>query len=302
VPKTSSGKVRRGAARELYRLRRFERRGASLRTRWRLAQGALARAVRSLAWLGRAAYVLYLLPIALLLILLYWTPVALWRRKRAARIMARRGSRALLRLLGCRFSTEGLEHLNGLSGPLVLVANHTSHFDVPALLALLPFDVAFVAKHEVLSWPIVGTFARQGAHPTVDRLDAREGVAVAGRITEALGKNEVVVFFPEGTFTAASGLRPFRLGAFKAAIETGCPVVPLALTGVRAVLRGDSLIPRPGPIRLWIGAPITPPRGADFRAVVALRDRVAAAILAHCGEPRLDLVAGGVAAARADRP
>ncbi len=298
VPKTSSGKVRRGAARGLYRERRFERHGLSLRARWRLMQGALARAAGWLRWPAHAAYVLYLAPVALMLVLVYWTPVALGRSRRAARVLARRGSRALLRLAGCRLTVEGREHLHGLTGPLVLVANHTSHFDVPALLALLPFDLAFVAKREVMAWPVVGTFARRGGHPAVDRLDARQGVAVAARIAEALAQKEVVVFFPEGTFTAASGLRPFRLGAFKAAIDAGCPVVPLGLSGVRAVLRGDSWIPRPGPIRLWIGAPLMPPPAGDFRALVALRDRAAAEILAHCGEPRLDLVAGGFAPRR----
>jgi hypothetical protein len=58
------------------------------------------------------------------------------------------------------------------------------------------------------------------------------------------------------------------------------------------VLRGESWLPHPGPIHLWVG-PAVAPEGEGLAAVVALRERVAQAIADHCGEPRLDLVAGG---------
>jgi fatty-acyl-CoA synthase len=302
VPKTSSGKVRRSAARELYRRGGFARPRPSLKTRAHLAVAALGHALHPLGRVLRAAYVLYLLPVAAFLILFYWLPAAVWPGKRAARTLARLGSRMLLRLIGCRLSVEGREHLAALSGPVVLASNHTSHLDIVVLLALLPRDIVFVAKREVLAWPLVGTFVRKAGHVMVNRLDIRQRLADTDRVAAALRDGEALVFFPEGTFTAATGLRPFRLGAFKAAIEARCPVVPLALSGVRAVLRGDALLPRPGPIRLWIGAPLAPPEGTSFRDIVTLRDRVVTAILAHCDEPRLDLIAGGLPASEPERP
>jgi 1-acyl-sn-glycerol-3-phosphate acyltransferase len=108
----------------------------------------------------------------------------------------------------------------------------------------------------------------------------------------AVSAGRAVAVFPEATFTAAAGLRPFRLGAFKVAVETGTPVVPVAIRGARRVLRGDDWLPRPGTIRVWIGEPVIPD-GADWAAALRLRDRIAEAIAAQCGEPRLDLVAGG---------
>jgi 1-acyl-sn-glycerol-3-phosphate acyltransferase len=77
-----------------------------------------------------------------------------------------------------------------------------------------------------------------------------------------------------------------------AAARAGAPIVPLALRGTRRVLRGDARLPRPGPISLWVGDPVEP-RGSDMTELVALRARVADAIAAECGEPRLDLVAAG---------
>ena len=100
-----------------------------------------------------------------------------------------------------------------------------------------------------------------------------------------------MLIFPEGTFTASPGLRPFRLGAFQNAVDSGRPVVPMALRGARRVLRDKTMVPRPGPIDLWVGEPVHA-NGTGWAAVVDLRDRVAAAIAQHCGEPRLDVVAG----------
>jgi 1-acyl-sn-glycerol-3-phosphate acyltransferase len=101
-----------------------------------------------------------------------------------------------------------------------------------------------------------------------------------------------VLVFPEGTFTGSAGLRPFRLGAFKTAAETGTPVVPLALRGTRRVLRDGEWLPHPRPIELRILPPLSA-SGSEWRQVVELRDRVAERVAEQCGEPRLDLVAGG---------
>lgn len=164
--------------------------------------------------------------------------------------------------------------------------------DVLALLALVPADVAFVAKREVLTYPLLKTFVRRAGHPTVERFDATQSVADAGKVADALREGRTVLVFPEGTFTGTPGLRPFRLGAFKTAVETGTPIVPLALRGTRHVLRSGDPLPRPGRIHLRVGAPIRP-AGDGWRDIVALRDEVAAAIAPHTGEPRLDLVAAG---------
>jgi 1-acyl-sn-glycerol-3-phosphate acyltransferase len=63
-------------------------------------------------------------------------------------------------------------------------------------------------------------------------------------------------------------------------------VVPVAIRGTRAVLRGDQWFPRRAPVSVAIGAPLPPPASADpFRAALVLRDAARAFILQHCGEP-----------------
>jgi 1-acyl-sn-glycerol-3-phosphate acyltransferase len=293
IPKTSSGKVRRAATRDLYLRRELGRPPSTpLPTRLRLLAALLwSRAEPWLRELGRALYGAYLALTIALLALPLWAAVALLRSRRLAFGLGRVTARGILRLVGCRLSVSGLENLRGV-GPCVFACNHASYADVPALMALLPLDFVFVAKKEVLGYPVVGTYVRNSGHLTVDRWDMKEGVADARRIAHALEAGESVLFFPEGTFTWAAGLRPFRLGAFNAAVQAGVPVVPLALRGTRHVLRGDHWFPRPGPIELWVGRPVHR-EGEGWRAVVALRDRVAAVIAEECGEPRLELVAGG---------
>jgi 1-acyl-sn-glycerol-3-phosphate acyltransferase len=293
VPKTSSGKVRRAATRELYLAGALGRPpGTTLGQRVRLARAFLAEAPRPLlARAGRGLHAAWLALALPLLLLPVWLLVALVPSRGFAFRLSHFAARAGLRLVGCRLDTEGLERLPR-RGPLVLASNHASYADVAALLALLPAGFLFVAKREVLSYPLIGAFVRRCGHLTVDRWDALQSVADTELVARALRDGETVLFFPEGTFVAATGLRPFRLGAFMAAAAAGAPVVPLALRGTRHVLRGGRGVPQPGRIALWIGEPIAP-EGTDMAALARLRARVADAIAAHCGEPRLDLVAAG---------
>jgi 1-acyl-sn-glycerol-3-phosphate acyltransferase len=293
VPKTSSGKVRRAAAKEMFlggALGRSAR--TSLSTKIHLLAGAALGELRPrLGRAARAVYAVYLGIALPLVALLPWLVVSLVPRRRLAFALGRLTVRVGWKLTGCRLTVEGLEHLQG-DGPFVLASSHASYADVPVLMAALPIDFVFVAKREVLSYPIIGTYVRRAGHPTVDRWDAQQSLADAGQATRALAAGDSILFFPEATFTAATGLRPFRLGAFRTAAEANVPILPLALRGTRRALRADTWLPRPGPIHVWIGDPI-PPRGREWADVVALRDAVAEEIAAHCGEPRLDLVAAG---------
>jgi len=293
VPKTSSGKIRRAATRDLYlagTLGRVARTPLAMKLHIGARTAADALGARA-AQVGRALYGAYLGVLIAIIAPMVWIPAALVPSRGLARRLSRAGARVLLSLAGCRLTREGGASL--ASGPPVLLAsNHASYVDVLALLALVPRDFVFAAKAEVGSWPFLGTLVRRAGHLTVERFDVSQSVADAGKLAPALEEGQSVLLFPEGTFTAAAGLRPFRLGTFKAAVETGVPIVPLALRGTRAILRAGQMVPRPGRIHLWIGDAVAPD-GEGWRAVVALRDRVAADIAAHCPEPRLDLVAGG---------
>ncbi len=293
VPKTSSGKLRRQETKERYLAGAL---GQGLRTprRARLAlfaRAAIAEGQRPLRTLRRGVYAAWLATALGLLTLFTWPVAALLPGRGAALTIERWFCWIALRLAGCRLSAEGLANFPE-NGPLLIASNHASYVDVAALLALVPRNFVFLAKQEVAGWPFVGLFIRRARHLSVDRFDAQQGVAGTDRVASAVGAGESVLVFPEGTFTAAAGLRPFRLGMFKVALDTGVPIVPVALTGTRRALRDGQTLPRASRIHLWVGAPIRA-EGDGFKAIVALRDRVAEVIASRCGEPRLDLVAAG---------
>ncbi len=100
------------------------------------------------------------------------------------------------------------------------------------------------------------------------------------------------MIFPEATFTPVTGLRPFKLGAFKVAVETSRPVCPISIRGTRQILWADHWVPRWGSISVVIGEPILPQENS-WREVTRLRDLSKAEISQHCGEHSLNLVAAG---------
>jgi fatty-acyl-CoA synthase len=108
---------------------------------------------------------------------------------------------------------------------------------------------------------------------------------------DLLREGESVFVFPEGTFTSEDGLRPFQLGAFKAAVATGAPIIPVSLAGSRKVLRDGTYLPRHSSIVVTLSPPIYPHSSqsadADWQEVIRLRDATRDAIARHTGEPVL---------------
>jgi len=291
VPKTPSGKVRRSAAREAFLAGAM---GVRRRVPWRArvalaAEFAAARLRRGAHAVGRGLYLSYLAvagtAVLIVLVPAAWLLVRLLPQGRPVRVLGRGVSRVLVAVTGCSLRVEGAERLPA-RGPCVLVVNHASYADTPALIGALPVDFLFVAMTEVLGWPLVGTFVRRGEHPTVDRWHVQQSVADAAAIEARLRQGHSVLFFAEGGFSGARGLRPFRLGAFTAAVAVGAPVVPIALRGTRRVLPADAKLPHPARIEVWIGDPLRA-AGTGLAAAVDLRDRAADAIAEHCGEPRI---------------
>jgi 1-acyl-sn-glycerol-3-phosphate acyltransferase len=285
VLKTSSGKIRRAATRELYCGEGFGRsRRALWRQVFRLGLAGLGQSLRGT--LRRGAALLYgawawgvyglLLPPAVAGILLL---PGLERRWRLVGAIAR----LCVRLCGMRLRVDGIEHVAPQAG--VFVANHASYVDGIVVAAALPLPLCFVAKQELATHVFAGPLLRRLGAVFVERFDARQGVDDVRRLARLAGTRPLF-FFAEGTFTRDTGLRPFRLGAFQIAVQNRLAVTPVAIVGSRAVLRDESWLPRRAQLSVIIGPPITP-AGEGWQAALQLRDATRREILAHCGEPDL---------------
>ncbi|HJV55177.1 MAG TPA: AMP-binding protein [Methylomirabilota bacterium] len=288
VLKTSSGKVRRSATRALYLAGGLGRPGRTVAAQWArlLLRDVGARAIRAAGRLPALVRAGYLGSLFLLTVPPLWLGVRLAPSDSAADRMVRGWCRLILAASGCSLRLEGAEHLT-VHGPLVLAANHGSYLDVVVLLAALPVPFRFVAKQELVTAPVVGRIIRKVGHLTVERGPSSRSVTDALRVTRALRDGLSVLVFPEGTFVRAPGILPFRLGGFKAAVETGCPVIPVTIRGTREILPDGSWLPRPGPVTLAVGAPIVPEHDG-WPAMVRLRDRTRAEIIRRSTEPAVD--------------
>lgn len=168
----------------------------------------------------------------------------------------RRWARILLRCAGVDVAFENLEIIDP-NEPQILVANHSSWFDVLALTAHLPGRYLFVAKKELERVPVFGTAVRVCGHIFIDRHDRNRAVESLAAAQERLeAENPTVIMFPEGTRSASGALQPFKKGAFVLAIQTGVDVVPAFIHGARDVMRKGSLLIRPGTITVRFGQPL----------------------------------------------
>ncbi|UZP68123.1 AMP-binding protein [Desulfovibrio mangrovi] len=294
VLKTSSGKVRRAASKERYEQGRLGRPAGAL---WLiLARQILSSMPQQLRRARRAlsdslfafrAWSLYVILATLGILSIIALPALSWRWT-ALHTLAR-----LLGLsTGTRLMVRGLENLP-TDRPCVIVANHASYLDGYVLAATLPHPVSFVAKAELAANAAL-RFLMQRVHTEfVERFDMQKGIEDARRISRQAKAGRILMYFAEGTFTRAPGLRPFHMGAFIAAAESGAPVVPIAIRGTRSMLRADSWFPRRGSITVTIGKPIevqpTGPEadGASWNTAVELRNIAREFILRHCGDPDL---------------
>jgi len=127
------------------------------------------------------------------------------------------------------FSTRGV-HIENPRNPYVVVSNHESYADV-ALIAHLPWEMKWLAKVELLRIPVFGWMMRMAGDVPVHRGKASSRADALEECRDRLAKHVSVMIFPEGTRSADGAMLPFRDGAFRLAIETGTPLLPLAVAG-----------------------------------------------------------------------
>lgn len=112
-------------------------------------------------------------------------------------------------------------------GPALMVANHISWLDIPALHA--GRYCRFISKSDVKDWPIVGTLATAAGTLYIERASRRDSLRMVRSMLEALQEREVLAVFPEGTTGDGRGLLPFHANLLQAAIAGDAPVQPVGL-------------------------------------------------------------------------
>lgn len=132
----------------------------------------------------------------------------------------------------------------------VFVVNHQSIYDIPVVLATIPFQLRIIAKASLGKWPFLGWHLRRGGHVLVDR--ANPGASVMKRMRRMVRQEASLVAFPEGTRSTDGQVLQFKAGIFLLAIESGLPIVPLSIAGSRHVMRKGRLMTCPGVVDVTV--------------------------------------------------
>jgi long-chain acyl-CoA synthetase len=201
-----------------------------------------------------------------------------WNRRRIVRIIRSVSQATWILPLGrifARVRVSGLEHLEGVSGPVVFASNHQSHFDVPVILMALPrswrrriapaalkeffkahfFPEGFSARQVLtnrLNYYLSAFFFNIFPLPQREA-GARQTLRYIG---EVAGDGYSVLIFPEGVRSASGDMKPFKPGIGMIGSRLDLPVVPVRIDGADRVLHTSWKWPKPGPVSVTFGRPM----------------------------------------------
>jgi putative phosphoserine phosphatase/1-acylglycerol-3-phosphate O-acyltransferase len=162
----------------------------------------------------------------------------------------------VLALSGVKLNVTGAEHLTARR-PAVFLFNHRNNFDVFMVAALVKDNWTGIAKKELESNPLVGPLGKLMDAAFIDRADTASAVAGLAPIEEAARKGLSILVAPEGTRLDTQTVGPFKKGAFRVAMATGLPVVPIVIRNSDSVAGRNSATLRPGTVDIAVLPPVS---------------------------------------------
>jgi 1-acyl-sn-glycerol-3-phosphate acyltransferase len=200
----------------------------------------------------------------------------------------------VFKALGLKLDVQGSEHIPD-EGGAVLASTHVSYIDFIFVgLGAHPKRrlVRFMAKKQVFDHPVSGPLMRGMHHIPVDR---KAGAAAYDEALRALKEGELIGVFPEATINRAFDVKDLKTGAARMAIETGTPLIPVAIWGTQRIWtkgRPRNLRRRGIPVTIVVGEPIPVAPGDDLALVTQrLHDRLRE-MLTHAQDEYPDKPAG----------
>lgn len=225
-----------------------------------------------------------LLTAALLLIILGAPAILLsWvtRRNLVYRV-AVHGGRIWLRLIGVEVNVKGSENL-AQDKTYVLISNHRSYLDPPALLTSIKKRLGFIAKKELLRVPVLGQGMRYVNAVAIDRDRSASAIQRMQLARERLHSGVSFIVFAEGTRARAGELLPFKKGGFYMAIQAGVSIAPVAIKNTNRLMGKGTGEARPGTVEIVILPPVETIGLSTDEDVESLIEKVHAMIKSELG-------------------
>lgn len=155
-----------------------------------------------------------------------------------------------------RYDLRGRENIQRKTS-YIYVSNHTSFLDIPGIRLLIPGEFRPIAKKELLKIPVFG-FIVKAATVVVDRSNAQSRKQSIEKLREILQGGISILVFAEGTQNRTTEiLQPFKDGAFRIAIDTQLPIIPLVVIGAGPLMPPGKMDIKPGNIKVVAGEPIS---------------------------------------------
>lgn len=138
----------------------------------------------------------------------------------------------------------------------ILVANHSSSFDIYAIFGWIGRTIRWVMKKELTKIPIFGWATRVSGQIAVDRSNSQAAIESINKARQNMKPGVSIMFFPEGTRSKDGKLKIFKKGAYHFAYDMRLDIVPITIKGANGVKRPGNFFGRPGRIEIFLHKPI----------------------------------------------
>lgn len=196
--------------------------------------------------------------------------------------LSRLWSVVILYISGVTTKIIGLENIDR-NHSYIIVSNHQSYFDIPVIIGYFPLSVRMLAKKELFRIPIFGWAIYIAGHISLDRGKGKKAIISLKKASEKIRKKKFsIVVYPEGTRSHDGEVKRFKKGAFRLAIESKLPVLPVSIIGSKRVMSKHSLRINKGEIKIIIGKPIIT-TDIEKDDIIKLRDMARNEIIKNIG-------------------
>ena len=141
---------------------------------------------------------------------------------------------------------------------VLYVGNHNSYFDILLTYSQCPGLTGYVAKSEMLRYPLLRDWMKRLYCVFLDRSDLRAGMQMILTCIDYIKNGISICIFLEGTRSKDGQMQPFHEGSLKMAAKTGCPIIPMAISNSAQIFENHMPFVRPCKVIVEYGAPVYP--------------------------------------------